>query len=215
MENLKLKICGMKHPGNISEVAKLQPDYMGFIFYEKTPRYFETKMPEIPSAIKKTGVFVDEEINIILERIKEQDLNAIQLHGEESAAFCYELKTLLMETQVEIIKVFSVKDDFDFSLLEAYEPVVDYFLFDTKGKNKGGNGITFNWKVLKNYPSEKPFFLSGGIGPEEVEAIQELKTYFEKNGNKDLLYAIDVNSKFEEEAGLKNIEKLKEFRKRL
>ncbi|HKL35891.1 MAG TPA: phosphoribosylanthranilate isomerase [Salegentibacter sp.] len=215
MENLKLKICGMKHPGNISEVAKLQPDYMGFIFYEKTPRYFETKMPEIPSAIKKTGVFVDEEINIILERIKEQDLNAIQLHGEESAAFCYELKTLLMETQVEIIKVFSVKDDFDFSLLEAYEPVVDYFLFDTKGKNKGGNGITFNWKVLKNYPSEKPFFLSGGIGPEEVEAIQELKTYFEKNGQKDLLYAIDVNSKFEEEAGLKNIEKLKEFRKRL
>jgi len=214
MENLKLKICGMKHPGNISEVAKLQPDYMGFIFYEKTPRYFETKMPEIPSAIKKTGVFVDEEINIILERIKEQDLNAIQLHGEESAAFCYELKTLLMETQVEIIKVFSVKDDFDFSLLEAYEPVVDYFLFDTKGKNKGGNGITFNWKVLKNYPSEKPFFLSGGIGPEEVEAIQELKTYFEKNGQKDLLYAIDVNSKFEEEAGLKNIEKLKEFRKR-
>jgi len=205
----------MKHPGNISEVAKLQPDYMGFIFYEKTPRYFETKMPEIPSAIKKTGVFVDEEINIILERIKEQDLNAIQLHGEESAAFCYELKTLLMETQVEIIKVFSVKDDFDFSLLEAYEPVVDYFLFDTKGKNKGGNGITFNWKVLKNYPSEKPFFLSGGIGPEEVEAIQELKTYFEKNGQKDLLYAIDVNSKFEEEAGLKNIEKLKEFRKRL
>ena len=215
MENLKLKICGMKHPGNISEVAKLQPDYMGFIFYEKTPRYFETKMPEIPSAIKKTGVFVDEEINIILERIKEHDLNAIQLHGEESAAFCYELKTLLMETQVEIIKVFSVKDDFDFSLLEAYEPVVDYFLFDTKGKNKGGNGITFNWKVLKNYPSEKPFFLSGGIGPEEVEAIQELKTYFEKNGQKDLLYAIDVNSKFEEEAGLKNIEKLKEFRKRL
>ena len=204
----------MKHPGNISEVAKLQPDYMGFIFYEKTPRYFETKMPEIPSAIKKTGVFVDEEINIILERIKEQDLNAIQLHGEESAAFCYELKTLLMETQVEIIKVFSVKDDFDFSLLEAYEPVVDYFLFDTKGKNKGGNGITFNWKVLKNYPSEKPFFLSGGIGPEEVEAIQELKTYFEKNGKKDLLYAIDVNSKFEEEAGFKNIEKLKEFKRR-
>ncbi|WP_079721296.1 phosphoribosylanthranilate isomerase [Salegentibacter holothuriorum] len=203
----------MKHPENISEVAKLQPDYMGFIFYEKTPRYFDAEIPEIPSAIKKTGVFVDEEINIILERIKEYDLNAIQLHGEESAAFCAELKTLLIETELEIIKVFSVKDDFDFSLLEAYEPVVDFFLFDTKGKNKGGNGITFNWELLKVYPSEKPFFLSGGIGAEEVEAIQELKAYFEKNGKGNLLYAVDVNSKFEEEAGFKNMEKLKEFRK--
>ena len=213
MKNIKLKICGMKHPENISEVAKLQPDYMGFIFYEKTPRYFEAKMPEISSAIKKTGVFVDEEINIILDRIKEHDLNAIQLHGEESAAFCAELKTLLIETEVEIIKVFSIKDDFDFKRLKEYETVVDFFLFDTKGKNKGGNGITFNWEVLKDYPSKKPFFLSGGIGAEEVEAIQELKAYFEENAKENLLYAIDVNSKFEEEAGFKNVEKLKEFKK--
>ena len=203
----------MKHPENISEVAKLQPDYMGFIFYEKTPRYFEAKMPEISSAIKKTGVFVDEEINIILDRIKEHDLSAIQLHGEESAAFCAELKTLLIETEVEIIKVFSIKDDFDFERLKEYETVVDFFLFDTKGKNKGGNGITFNWEVLKDYRSKKPFFLSGGIGAEEVEAIQKLQAYFEENGEENLLYAIDVNSKFEEEAGCKNVEKLKEFRK--
>ena len=214
MKNLKLKICGMKHPENISEVAELQPDYMGFIFYEKTPRYFEAKMPEIPSSVRKTGVFVDEEVNIILERIKEHDLNAIQLHGAESAAFCAELKTLLIETEVEIIKVFSIKDDFDFERLKEYETVVDYFLFDTKGKNKGGNGITFNWEVLKDYPSKKPFFLSGGIGPEEVEAIQELEAYFVENGKENLLYAIDVNSKFEEEAGFKNVEKLKEFKKR-
>ena len=91
--------------------------------------------------------------------------------------------------------------------------MVDYFLFDTKGKNKGGNGITFNWEVLKEYPSKKPFFLSGGIGPEEVEAISELQAYFKENGMENLLYAIDVNSKFEEKAGLKNIKKLKEFRK--
>lgn len=213
MENLKLKICGMKHPENISEVAKLQPDYMGFIFYKKTPRYFEDSIPEISREIKRTGVFVNEDINIILQKIKEHDLNAIQLHGEESDTFCAELKTLLVETEVEIIKVFSVKDDFDFGLLEAYETVVDYFLFDTKGKNKGGNGITFNWEVLKEYPSKKSFFLSGGIGPEEVEAISELQAYFKENGKENLLYAIDVNSKFEEKAGLKNAEKLKEFRK--
>ncbi|PRX45774.1 phosphoribosylanthranilate isomerase [Salegentibacter salegens] len=214
MKNLKLKICGMKHPENISEVAKLQPDYMGFIFYEKTPRNFDAEIPEISLAIKKTGVFVNEEIDLILEKIKKHDLNAIQLHGDESAAFCAELKTLLIETEVEIIKVFSVKDDFDFERLEEYEAVVDYFLFDTKGKNKGGNGITFNWEILKEYPSEKPFFLSGGIGPEEVEAIKKLKAYFEENGKGNLLYAIDVNSKFEEEAGFKNVDKLKEFRKR-
>ncbi|WP_227740353.1 phosphoribosylanthranilate isomerase [Salegentibacter sp. BLCTC] len=213
MKNLKLKICGMKHPENISEVAKLQPDYMGFIFYKKTPRYFEDSIPEISREIKRTGVFVNEDINIILQKIKEHDLNAIQLHGEESDTFCAELKTLLVETEVEIIKVFSVKDDFDFGLLEAYETVVDYFLFDTKGKNKGGNGITFNWEVLKEYPSKNPFFLSGGIGPEEVEAINELQAYFKENGKENLLYAIDVNSKFEEKAGLKNAEKLKEFRK--
>ncbi|WP_289024283.1 phosphoribosylanthranilate isomerase [uncultured Salegentibacter sp.] len=213
MKNLKLKICGMKHPENISEVAKLQPDYMGFIFYKKTPRYFEDSIPEISREIKRTGVFVNEDINIILQKIKEHDLNAIQLHGEESDTFCAELKTLLVENEVEIIKVFSVKDDFDFGLLEAYETVVDYFLFDTKGKNKGGNGITFNWEVLKEYPSKKSFFLSGGIGPEEVEAISELQAYFKENGKENLLYAIDVNSKFEEKAGLKNAEKLKEFRK--
>lgn len=203
----------MKHPENISEVAKLQPDYMGFIFYKKTPRHFEDSIPKISGEIKRTGVFVNEDINIILQKIKEHDLNAIQLHGEESDTFCAELKTLLVETEVEIIKVFSVKDDFDFGLLEAYETVVDYFLFDTKGKNKGGNGITFNWEVLKEYPSKKPFFLSGGIGPEEVEAISELQAYFKENGMENLLYAIDVNSKFEEKAGLKNIKKLKEFRK--
>ncbi|MBZ9729486.1 phosphoribosylanthranilate isomerase [Salegentibacter sp. JZCK2] len=215
MKNLKLKICGMKNPENISEVAKLQPDYMGFIFYEKTPRNFDAEIPEIPSAIKKTGVFVNEEIKVILEKVKTHDLNAVQLHGDETAAFCAELKTLLIETPVEIIKVFSVKDDFDFERLEEYEAVVDYFLFDTKGKNKGGNGITFNWEILKEYPSEKPFFLSGGIGPEEVEEIKKLKAYFQQNAKENLLYAIDVNSKFEEQPGFKNVEKLSAFTKRL
>jgi phosphoribosylanthranilate isomerase len=211
MNNLKLKICGMKHPENISEVAKLQPDYMGFIFYEKTPRHFDAEIPEIPSAIKKTGVFVNEQINIILEKIKKYNLNAIQLHGDESAAFCNELKTLLIETPVEIIKVFSIKDDFDFKSLRDFEAAVDYFLFDTKGKNKGGNGITFNWEILKDYPSKKPFFLSGGIGPEEITEIKKLEIYFQQKGKENLLYAIDVNSRFEEEAGFKNVEKLGKF----
>ncbi|WP_232764110.1 phosphoribosylanthranilate isomerase [Salegentibacter salinarum] len=215
MNNLKLKICGMKDPENISEVAKLPPDYMGFIFYENTPRNFDAEIPEIPSEIKKTGVFVNEKINVILDRTKKYDLNALQLHGDESAAFCAELKTLLMETSVEIIKVFSVNDDFNFKRLKEYETVVDYFLFDTKGKNKGGNGITFNWEILKEYPSEIPFFLSGGIGPHEIEEIKKLKAYFKQNGNENLLYAIDVNSKFEEQPGFKDVVKLEKFVKQI
>lgn len=209
--NLKLKICGMKHPKNIQEVAALQPDYMGFIFYEKTPRFFNAEIPKISDSIKKTGVFVKAAIAEILSKINEYKLDAIQLHGGESAEFCAELKTVLKETNIEIIKVFSVKSEFDFGQLAAFEDHVDYFLFDTKGKHKGGNGETFDWTLLKEYPSEKPFFLSGGIGLEQLEDLKKFYAYLTKIGKGHLLYAVDVNSAFETEPGLKNTEKLKQF----
>ena len=196
---MKLKICGMKYPENILEVGSLLPDYMGFIFWEKSARYFDGEMPELPKSIKKTGVFVNESIPVILEKIEKYDLQAIQLHGHESVEFCLELKTKL-DPFIEIIKVFSVDENFDFSILKAFESVCDYFLFDTKGKLPGGNGTTFDWKVLEKYPSTKPFFLSGGIGPTEMDAVNEiLKTNLP-------IYAIDINSKFEIEPGLKNIQ---------
>lgn len=211
MTNFKLKVCGMKHPENIVEVAGLQPDYLGFIFYEKTPRFFDAEIPDFAEEIKKTGVFVDAEMDFILEKVKLHKLQAVQLHGEETTDFCKKLKRDLKD-DIELIKVFSVKDNFDFSRLEDYEENVDFFLFDTKGKNKGGNGLTFNWELLKKYPSSTPFFLSGGIGNEEVEALEELQKYFQQEGKEHLLYAIDVNSRFETEPGLKDIEKLKNFR---
>lgn len=201
----------MKHPENIVEVARLQPDYLGFIFYEKTPRFFDAEIPDLTEEIKRTGVFVDAEIDFILEKVKLHKLQAVQLHGEETADFCKELKQNLKD-DIELIKVFSVKDDFDFSKLQNYENKVDFFLFDTKGKNKGGNGLTFNWELLKKYPSSTPFFLSGGIGNEEVRALEELHKYFQLKGKEHLLYAIDVNSRFETEPGLKDIEKLKNFK---
>ena len=209
--NLKLKICGMKHPENIQEVAALQPDYMGFIFYEKTPRFFDTEIPKISDSIKKTGVFVKAAIAEILAEINEYKLDAIQLHGGESAEFCAELKTVLKETNIAIIKVFSVKSEFDFDQLSAFEDHVDYFLFDTKGKHKGGNGETFDWSLLKEYPSEKPFFLSGGIGLEQLEDLKKFYGYLTNISKEHLLYAVDVNSAFETEPGLKNIEKLRQF----
>jgi phosphoribosylanthranilate isomerase len=199
-----IKICGMKHPDNILEVGALLPDYMGFIFWEKSQRYFEGIIPDLPKSIQKVGVFVNETAEIIAEKVTLHDLQAVQLHGKESIAFCQSLKNMLSE-DIEIIKVFSVNDKFDFNALEPFESVCDYFLFDTKGKFPGGNGVIFDWKVLENYPSQKPFFLSGGIGLEEMKDVKEiLKTNLP-------VYAIDVNSKFEIEPGLKNTESLYSF----
>lgn len=195
---MKVKICGMKYPDNILEVSSLLPDYMGFIFWEKSSRYFDGIIPTLPGSIKKVGVFVNETLPIIIQKVLKHDLQVVQLHGKESVDFCQELRSQLPKG-IEIIKVFSIQDEFDFSVLKPFEEFCDYFLFDTKGKLPGGNGTTFDWTVLKKYPSTKPFFLSGGIGLEELEAVQEItKTNLP-------VYAIDVNSKFEIEPGLKKI----------
>ena len=222
----------MKYVENIQQVAALQPDYLGFIFYEKSKRNFEGIIPELPSSIKKTGVFVNEILAIVISMVEEYRLDAVQLHGDESVEYILELKAQLAERKelfieenkqitkkknqhfiaddaIEIIKVFGIKDTFDFDILKPYEPVVDYFLFDTKGKERGGNGTKFDWTVLKKYPFEKPFFLSGGIGLEDVVEVQ-------KTIHSDLpIYALDVNSKFESAPGVKKIEELKEFKNSL
>ena len=231
---MKIKICGMKY--NTAEVAALQPDYLGFIFYDKSPRNFEGAIPELPKSIKKVGVFVDEAIDVIIQKIKKFGLDAIQLHGNESPDYCKLLKrhyeklsdevissketdcrvlTKNVRTRndrpIEIIKVFSIKDELDFSQLQPYEDVVDYFLFDTKGKLPGGNGYTFNWDVLKDYPSTTPYFLSGGVGLEEINNVI---SFLQREESK-YCYAVDINSKFEIKPGLKTIEKLERFKSSL
>ena len=200
---MKLKICGMKYPENIKDVASLHPDYIGFIFYEESKRNFDKEIPKIANKIKKTGVFVNATKDFILEKAEKYNLRAVQLHGGESPEFC----KALFGNKIEVIKAFSVSDDFDFSLLTPYETVCDYFLFDTKGKDRGGNGLVFDWKILKQYTFDKPYFLSGGIGLEEVD---NLKLFLGSDESKHC-YAVDVNSKFEFEAGLKNTIQLKSF----
>ncbi|TPN84620.1 phosphoribosylanthranilate isomerase [Aquimarina algicola] len=204
----------MKSPENIREVAMLQPNYLGFIFYENSPRNVEEFIDTsiIPTAIKKVGVFVNATIDFIIKKAEQFKLQAIQLHGNETAEYCLELKSTLQkifkkEDQVNIWKVFSIKDQFDFEIVKPYENIVDYFLFDTKGPAKGGNGYTFDWNVLKNYPSTTPFILSGGIGLDEINAIQSLLDSPESK----YLHAIDINSKFEIQPGLKNTETLQKF----
>ncbi len=213
---VSLKVCGMKY--NIEEVARLQPDYLGFIFWEPSKRYFEGTIPQIDSSIKKIGVFVNADSNTVIEKVHQFNLNGVQLHGYESPEYCDALRRKLVSIgfeknskQIQVIKVFSIKDNFDFKTLEPYEKVCDYYLFDTKGKLPGGNGYSFNWELLESYPSTKPYFLSGGIGPEEVESIKA----FMQRPEAKYCHVIDVNSRFEIKPGLKDIEKLKRFKEAL
>lgn len=198
----------MKYADNIQDIIALNPEYIGFIFWEKSSRNMTIKtLPEIPNTIKKVGVFVDATIEEIGLKIDQYQLDIIQLHGNESVGFCEALK----QYNIKIIKAFSIDNYFDFSTLKEYIPHVDYFLFDTKGKLPGGNGIIFNWKILENYTFEKPFFLSGGIGKTEIDAIKSfLKTDVAKR-----CISIDVNSRFETRPGYKSETKLRKFKKLL
>lgn len=205
---MKLKVCGMKFPENIYQVTALNPDFLGFIFYEKSSRFFNNEIIELPKQINTVGVFVNASEQYILNQNNKHQLNYLQLHGNETPDYCAKLKT---KTQSKIIKVFSIKDEFDFTVLNQFEDGCDAFLFDTKGTLPGGNGYSFNWSILENYPSTKPYFLSGGIGLENVTDLQEfLSSQAAKH-----CYAIDVNSKFETLPGLKDTNKLTEFKELL
>ena len=208
MKNVKLKICGMKETENITEISTLQPDYLGFIFWEKSKRNMTLDViPELLETTKRVGVFVNASIQEIAAKINQYQLDVIQLHGNESVIFCRNVKKL----GVEVIKVFSMNSNFNFSLVKEYVLAVDYFLFDTKGKLPGGNGVTFDWKILENYHCDTPYFLSGGIGTTEIDGLKE----FLKSPAAKKCYAIDVNSRFEKKPGIKNKIKLQKFKKLL
>ena len=193
----------MKFPDNISEITSLQPDYLGFIFYEKSPRNFEKNIPNLPESIQKVGVFVNASLDEIEEKVKQYELDLVQLHGDESPEFCHSLQ----QNKFKVIKAFSIDNQFNFNTLNNYINYCDYFLFDTKGTNYGGNGITFDWSVLENYNLNKPYFLSGGIG---TENIAEVKSFLTKDYAKNCI-AIDCNSKLEVSPGLKSTEKTKQL----
>lgn len=208
LSNIKLKVCGMRDQNNIRQVAALAPDYLGFIFYPPSSRYVlgdlkGSWLNTQPINAKKVGVFVDATTDIMLKYAKEFGLDILQLHGKENPKQCAELKAF----GVEIIKVFSVGLQFDFHVLEPYKPSCDFFLFDTKGKLPGGNGVTFNWEILQKYDNEVPFFLSGGVSIENISRLNELAGLN--------IHAVDVNSKFEIKPALKDVEMLKNLKKLL
>ena len=198
----------MRDNENIESLIALKPDFMGFIFYEKSKRFVaDFPTVEIPLSTKKVGVFVNESLDTVLGIVEKHNLDCVQLHGNETPEYIDELRhsELVSESHpIEVFKAFSVDDSFDFSKTDAYQKVCDYMLFDTKGKDYGGNGVKFNWDVLQKYKGEIPFILSGGITKNDVEEI--------KNINHSAFVGLDINSGFEIEPALKNINEIKEFK---
>ncbi|OPC59038.1 phosphoribosylanthranilate isomerase [Elizabethkingia miricola] len=204
----KLKVCGLAHRGQIQELQKSGVDFLGFIFYPKSPRYVmnHLNLKQI-SEIKhlgKVGVFVNEDVAIVSDITKQAHLNYIQLHGDENIEYILNLKKLIPETQ--IIKVFRIGQEVNTEVLKSkiseFETCADLLLFDTDSKAYGGTGETFNWSVLNQLDLQKPYLLSGGISSENIASIESLKT---------IPFALDINSKFENSPGDKNLDKIQTF----
>lgn len=199
---MKLKVCGMRDEDNIRELLELDPDFMGMIFYEQSPRYVVNRpaIEKWPENVARVGVFVNSTEKEILEKVREYELDMVQLHGGESVNIVKDL----FGKRIQVMKVFNVSDQLPVEKMQLYEPYVSYFLLDTKTSNYGGSGQKFDWSILEDYTLSKPFFLSGGIDLGDIPEIKKIKT--------DKFFAIDINSRFEIGAGLKDIKKIKELK---
>ena len=195
----------MREAENIREVEALGIDMMGFIFWPKSSRYVSGRPDYLPKHIKRVGVFVNEDPEQIKQLAADYRLDYIQLHGQESPEQISHLSPLT--SHLSIIKAFNIATAEDLLQTQPYEGVVDLFLFDTKGKSVGGNGEKFDWDVLDAYHGSTPFLLSGGIGPDDAERVNAF--------HHPKCIGIDLNSRFELSPGLKDVNKLKEFLKKI
>ena len=196
-----VKVCGLREVDNIKDIVQLPIDYIGLIFYDKSPRFVE-KVLDLPKDehIKRVGVFVNASIDYIVQKIKDYQLDCVQLHGNESVEFCQQL---LDTCHVSIVKAISVATKEDVRIAENYTSVADVLLFDTKVPTHGGSGEKFDWDIIHAYQGNKPFLLSGGISKDDVESIRNIKH--------EQFLGIDLNSKFEISAGYKNVQLLNDF----
>jgi phosphoribosylanthranilate isomerase len=199
---MKIKVCGMRDADNIAAVARLAPDYMGFIFYERSPRFAGGLPPEalgtlLPGTLR-VGVFVNAARDYISAQAARYRLDLLQLHGDESPADCAWFKP-----GYGVIKAFGVQEEEDLAATHRYEGLCDYFLFDTKTRQRGGSGRKFDHRLLASYHSPTPFFLSGGIAPEDATAIAALRF--------PACEALDINSRFEASPGVKNVAQVGNF----
>lgn len=203
--SLRLKVCGMREAENIQALGEVAPDFIGLIFFSKSPRDasgFEVD-DSLAHGIIRVGVFVNPTLEEVLKRAESHHLDYIQLHGDEPVSLVQEIRA----SDLGVIKVFRVDSELPVETMKLFEKDVDFFLFDTRTRLFGGSGIKFDWDILKNYPFDTPYFLSGGIDLEDVEKV--------KNMDLPGLFAIDINSRFEVVPGRKDIEKIKKVKELL
>jgi phosphoribosylanthranilate isomerase len=215
MNTLQIKVCGMREENNITAVSELPIDYIGFIFYEKSPRYLNKTLQEFGTLgellknikQKKVGVFVNADIDFIYSKVIDYQLDILQLHGKETVEFINKIKNQspTLNPQPSIWKAFSVDENFDFKTTEPYAGLVDMFLFDTKSSQHGGAGVKFDWDILKKYTGKTPFMLAGGINENDADLIRNLKSEIRN------LMGVDLNSRFEIEPAFKDVNKLKKL----
>lgn len=201
---LKVKVCGLTDPVNAEEIVRTRPDLVGFIFYYGSKRYVGNNpkgalFNNIPSGILKTGVFVNENLSVVEDTVNKYRLEVVQLHGNELPEYCNCLKN----KGLIIIKVFEISNNFNFTSLDKYIDVCNYFLFDSKSGSRGASGFKFNWTKIEEYHFNKPFFIGGGIGPKDVSIIKKL--------NHKSMYGVDINSCFEISPGVKDSKRVKDF----
>jgi phosphoribosylanthranilate isomerase len=201
---MKIKVCGMTDRDNVNAIVAARPDYLGFIFYENSPRSVDEAVihdtiQSVPDEIDKVGVFVNEEIDKVLDIYRRYDLDYVQLHGDETEEYCAELK----DEGAQIIKAFRIGTNFRFNRIFNYIPFVDLFLFDTKGDKRGGTGKKFDWELLEGYAGDLPFLLSGGIAMSDIDAILKL--------GHPKLNGVDINSRFESSPGVKDVASVLQF----
>lgn len=193
----------MRNGKNIRAVEALGVDWMGFIFYPPSKRFVDTTPDYLPMKAKRVGVFVNESTGIILDKVTLFSLDIVQLHGDESPEQCQEL----IDKGIKVIKAFGIGTTFPSDKIEPYEGSCDYFLFDTETSAYGGSGRKFNWDILQNYQGNTPFLLSGGIGEDDVQTIQEF--------SHPMCIGIDINSKFELSPAIKDVQSIQQFIKSL
>ncbi len=199
---MMIKVCGMRDADNIRAAEALGIDLMGFIFWPKSSRYVSEKPAYLPTQCRRVGVVVDTAIDDIRQHVEDYALDVIQLHSKETPAYLQALRSLYGDS-IAIIKAFNIATAEDLQQTACYEGQADYFLFDTKAQQVGGNGTKFDWTVLASYAGETPFLLSGGIGPDDAEQVRAF--------HHPLLAGMDLNSRFELAPGLKDIQQLKTF----
>lgn len=211
---MKVKVCGTRDPENILELLQLPIDFIGFIFYRKSPRFLkEDGFPEWLEQnatafgnVRRVGVFVNAEIDEILNKVHDFQLDYVQLHGSERPEYCRELLSfweISSLRKASLIKAFSVGEDFDFNQTNPYSGLCSFFLFDTKTPEHGGSGRQFDWSILSRYQGTTPFLLAGGIGPESAGQLRQV--------DHPQLAGVDINSRFETKPGRKDIGKVRQF----